>query len=89
MGLIRTGIQAGGALLVAREGLRAYEKHEARRTNNNVNQQPAVRSLSPNGYMHQPYCNGSCGGRCNGGSVAVQEVTRSGEAKGYYDGEKY
>lgn len=84
MGLIATSIKCGGAYLVAREGMKAYGKHEERKYNSSN----GARSISPNSNMHQSHCNGRCGGQCNGGSRAVGEMSRVSEAKVYYDGEQ-
>jgi len=74
MGLISTGIKAGGMFLVAREGMKAYEKHEDRKHSQDQSP-PQYQNLAPasaqgntnNQYVHQGYCNGQCGQRCGSG----------------------
>ncbi len=80
MGLIGSGIKYGGLFLIAREGMKTYEKHHEKKQQ----QQQGQRSNEPAPYdnqyaqssqqfelpqnapgsFHQVWCNRNCGGRC-------------------------
>lgn len=85
MGLIQTGIKYGALFGIAREGMKAIDRHSSNQTppqqthsNQQLYVQPAQRSLvDENGYVHQSWCNGACGGRCNG-AVGQNQVHPSG-----------
>lgn len=75
MGLIKTGIKYGALFGIAREGMKAIDRHDSRTPPQQqqppVNQQlymqaPAQRSMVDEyGYAHQSWCNQSCGRQCN------------------------
>jgi hypothetical protein len=67
-------VKYGGLFLVAREGIKAFEKHNNHdRTQDQ--QMPQYARPAPtqpnstwpdlNDYAHQPYCNGQCHNQCN------------------------
>lgn len=81
MGLIKTGIKYGALFGIAREGMKAIDRHSSNQTppqqshsNQQLYLQPPVQrsTVDENGYAHQSWCNGACGGRCNGAASQYQ-----------------
>jgi hypothetical protein len=77
MGLIRSGIQLGGAYAIVNMAIKGLNKKAS--TENDAlpppgttsygqaqpQREPLQRDAQAGGYGHAGYCNGSCGGRCN------------------------
>ena len=87
---IGTGIKLGGLFLVAKEGMKIYEKHQQK--GQSPMQQPIQQGQyrdqpqqlrDESGYLHQTWSNGECYHQCNGSpSTAVRDV-RNVEADRY------
>ena len=79
MGLLKSGIKYGGiayALNAISKGVAAHEEGKAATATAKYSQQaqqpPQYRGQGPyydqSGYMHQNWCDSSCGHQCNGTS---------------------
>jgi len=83
MGLIKEGIKYGAIFAVAREGIKAFERHDKNQPQQRgqdplpqsyPQQQPRQQPLGwrdATGYVHQGWCNGQCEGRCNNSVLGV------------------
>jgi hypothetical protein len=68
-------IKYGGLFLIAKEGIKAFEKRNDNQDRSRDHQiphdiqtqaQPTSNWRNGNDYIHQAYCNGQCDSRCNG-----------------------
>ena len=66
MGLISGAIKLGAVAVVANQGVKAYEKHKHGKVAQQQQHGQYRELRDASGYLHQPWCNGSCGSQCNG-----------------------
>ena len=76
MGLIKAGLLAGAAYGVARKVAHSKQVKDQHRV-----QQQQQHDLA-SGYRHQSFCNGQCGGRCNGAPTSAHQPFCSGQCGG-------
>lgn len=85
MGPIKAAIQMGTLYGIAHQGFKAYGNHQQQQQEAQVPQQFYSQREAPqaipqqyrdaSGYLHQGFCNGTCGGRCNGDQQQTRDTS--------------
>jgi hypothetical protein len=99
MGLIKSAIKYGALFGIANQGLKTLDHHNQQQQQQQpqviYQQPPSYQNSGPardaSGYIHQPFCNGQCGGRCHlleGNRGVEQGYVSSGYVSEQKDGGK-
>ncbi|KAF2160242.1 hypothetical protein M409DRAFT_29332 [Zasmidium cellare ATCC 36951] len=97
--MIRTAAKWGTIAYIGNKAAKAYGEHSNQQQppmpyppqQASSSRGPGTQIREANGYLHQTWCNGQCGLRCNDGMQnssrdAPVNVPRLGEAEDYYGG---